>query len=98
MSEIEIYGTLGAIFFGICALPQAFKVWQTQSTKSLSLMFLILWALGEIFMWTYVIKDNSASGNIQWPLHANYIFNALILIYLLYKKIKNKKKWNKYNG
>ena len=83
---ISLLGTLGAIFFGISALPQVIQVWKTQDTTSLSKMFLILWALGLVFMWCYIICQNAAVGVIQWPLHGNYFFNGLMLIYLLYKK------------
>lgn len=89
---ISLLGILGAIFFGVCALPQVIQVWKTQDTYSISKMFLILWALGAIFMWAYVIAQNASIGVIQWPLHANYFFNSLMLIYLLYKKFMEKKK------
>ena len=88
---IEAFGILGAIFFGICALPQVIQVWKTQDTTSLSKMFLILWGLGEVFMWCYVIMQNASVGIIQWPLHGNYFFNGLMLMYLLYKKFTEKK-------
>ena len=85
-------GILGAIFFAICALPQVIQVWKTQDTSSLSKLFLILWGLGEGLTWTYVILQNLALGIIQWPLHINYFFNGLMLLYLLYKKFTEKKK------
>lgn len=89
---IEIFGILGAIFFGICALPQVIHIWRTQDTSSLSKLFLIFWGLGEVCMWIYIIMQNASVGIIQWPLHANYFFNGLMLIYLLYKKMMEKKK------
>jgi uncharacterized protein with PQ loop repeat len=85
----EIFGTLGAIFFAICAYPQVYQVWKTQDTKAISFLFLVFWVLGEIFMWTYVILQNYETKIVQWPLHANYFMNAFSLVYLLYKKIKN---------
>lgn len=85
-----LMGILGAFFFGICAFPQVIHVWRTQNTESLSKAFLVTWALGEGCMWTYVCLQNASSGIIQWPLHANYFLNALGLIYLLYKKLKEK--------
>jgi uncharacterized protein with PQ loop repeat len=84
---IEILGILGALFFGICAFPQVYKVWKTQDTESLSLMFLIFWSLGEIFMWSYVILENNSSNSWQWPLHINYLLNFISLGYLVTKKI-----------
>ena len=85
----EVFGILGAIFFGVCAFPQVYQVWKTQETKAISLLFLILWALGEVFMWTYIILDNISTNNCQWPLHFNYLLNALSLGYLITKKVRN---------
>lgn len=82
-----LFGFLGAVFFSICAIPQAWQVWKTQDAKSLSLSFLILWILGEIFMWLYVILQNISVHVMQWPLHINYLINGILLVYLVYKKI-----------
>lgn len=84
---ISLFGFLGATFFSICAIPQAWQVWKTQDAKSLSLSFLILWILGEIFMWLYVILQNISVHVMQWPLHINYLINGILLVYLVYKKI-----------
>jgi uncharacterized protein with PQ loop repeat len=83
----NILGIIGALLLSLCAIPQAIQVFKTQNTKSLSLLFLLLWTSGEIFMWIYVILQNITTYTFQWPLHINYLFNILILIYLLIKKI-----------
>jgi uncharacterized protein with PQ loop repeat len=88
---MELFGAMGAFFFAICAFPQVYQVWKTQETKALSLSFLIFWALGEIWMWVYIIMQNAETGLIQWPLHINYFVNALSLVYLLYKKLTEKR-------
>jgi uncharacterized protein with PQ loop repeat len=85
---IDLLGTIGAICFALCALPQAVQVWRTQDTRALSLAFLLLWAGGEVCMWAYVLLDNMARGAWQWPLHANYAGNAVLLGYLLIKKVQ----------
>jgi len=82
----NLFGTLGAIFFAICAYPQVYQVWITGKTDDLSGLFLIFWALGEIFMWGYVFIENRESRRWQWPLHANYFMNSLSLVYLLFMK------------
>ena len=83
---INSIGFLGAIFFGICALPQVIQVWKTQDTKSISKMFLILWTLGEIFSFIYVILQPI----ILWPIIINYVFNGILLLYLDFKKFTEK--------
>jgi uncharacterized protein with PQ loop repeat len=84
-----ILGTLGALFFAVCAFPQVYYIYKTNNTAAMSLSFISLWALGEIFMWAYVILQNGLTGDWQWPLHINYALNAIALSYLLYKKIVN---------
>lgn len=87
MKKIQnLFGTLGAIFFAICAYPQVYQVWTTRDTAALSGLFLVFWALGEVFTWTYVILDNKHVGRIQWPLHVNYLLNSISLMYLIWMK------------
>lgn len=88
---ITTIGFIGAFLFGICAFPQVYQVWKTQDTKSLSLSFLIIWALGEVFTWIYIVLQNIELEIIQWPLHMNYFLNSIGLTYLLYKKLSLKK-------
>lgn len=82
---MELFGAMGAFFFAICAFPQVYQVWKTKETKALSLSFLIFWALGEVFSFIYVI----AQDLILWPIVCNYMFNFILLVYLLYKKCSN---------
>ena len=84
----EISGWIGAFFFAICSIPQAMKIWKTKRADDLSMAFLVYWALGEGFMWNFIILSDIASGKIQYPLHANYFFNSLLLGYLIYGKIR----------
>ena len=79
---ITAIGFLGALFFGICSFPQVYQVWKTQDTKSLSKMFLILWALGEGLSFIYIVSQPI----ILWPIVINYVFNGLLLSYLVFKK------------
>lgn len=82
----NLFGTLGAIFFAICAYPQVYQVWLTKDTSSLSGLFLVFWALGEVFMWSYVIMENKSTQRWQLPLHANYLLNSISLVYLIWMK------------
>jgi uncharacterized protein with PQ loop repeat len=84
---ISLLGILGSLFFAICALPQVIQVWKTQDTTSISKMFLIFWALGEVLSFVYVICQSL----ILWPIICNYVFNGIMLGYLLYKKFTEKK-------
>jgi uncharacterized protein with PQ loop repeat len=86
-----IIGLIGSIAFGICALPQAIQVYKTGNTDGLSGMFLLLWSIGEVFTFTYVIIDNIKTGSIMIPLYINYTLNGLLVGYLDYKKIVNRR-------
>jgi uncharacterized protein with PQ loop repeat len=84
----EIFGWIGAFFFAICSIPQALKIWKTHKADDLSMAFLIYWAIGEICMWTYVGIIDYVGNTIRYPLHANYFFNSILLVYLIYGKIR----------
>lgn len=92
----EVLGWIGASAFALCALPQAIKVYVDKDASGLSWLFLILWATGEVLTWTYVIIHNILNDLFQLPLHLNYFFNFIILIYLMYGKVvyKNMRKLN----
>ena len=82
----EYIGWLGAFFFAICAIPQVVKTYRTRETGDLSFMFLLLWLLGEIFTFTYIIIDDLEIGITHFPLYTNYIFNIVLVVYLVYAK------------
>jgi uncharacterized protein with PQ loop repeat len=85
---MEVIGWVGAISFAICSYPQVYKTWRTKSSRDLSFLFLITWFVGEVCTWVYVAHGNYLTGNWQWPLHFNYFFNFLGLVYLLWAKIR----------
>ncbi len=92
----EFMGWIGAALFAICALPQAIKTFKTKKADDLSFIFLILWYLGEIFTFFYLIFDDIKNNTYHYPLYVNYIFNILIVTYLLYaKKIYKQSKESK---
>ncbi len=79
-------GWIGAILFGICAVPQVIHTWKTKSAKDLSWLFLLFWFFGEIFTLTYIFYDDFLNQIYHYPLYFNYIFNIVLLFYLLYAK------------
>ncbi len=52
----------------------------------LSWLFLLFWFFGEIFTFTYLIVDDIKVGTTHFPLYINYVFNTLMVIYLMYAK------------
>ncbi|MCT4639087.1 MAG: PQ-loop domain-containing transporter [Bacteroidales bacterium] len=86
----EYIGWIGSIFFAICALPQVVQTFRTKSAKDLNSLFLLLWLLGEIFTFWYVLYDDFSKKEYHYPLYFNYVFNLLMLVYLVYAKITYK--------
>ena len=85
---MEFVGWIGAILFSLCAVPQAIYVYRTHNVDGLSRLFLQMWLWGEIFTLVYVLHNNIITGNFQWPLYANYLFNIGIVLYIIYAKYR----------
>ncbi len=88
----EVIGWIGAALFAICALPQAVKTFKTKKADDLSWLFLLLWFFGEIFTFIYLIIDDLKLNTTHFPLYINYVFNTLIVVYLMYAKKHYKSK------
>lgn len=71
----EIIGYIGSLCFAICGLPQAIKSWKDGNSEGLTVSFLVLWLLGEVFTIWYVLDTNK-----EIPLLMNYSFNILLLL------------------
>lgn len=86
LQSTELVGWIGAFFFAICAIPQAWKSLKDKHSDGLSLMFLVYWLLGEIFMTIYVWP----TGDL--PLLSNYFINLLLTSIIFYYKVMPNKK------
>ncbi|PJE51191.1 MAG: hypothetical protein COV29_02870 [Candidatus Yanofskybacteria bacterium CG10_big_fil_rev_8_21_14_0_10_36_16] len=82
----QIIGYFGAFLFAICAVPQVVKTWKTKKAGDLSLLFLLFWFFGELLTFTYIIVDDLLLGITHYPLYINYLFNIVLVSYLLYAK------------
>jgi uncharacterized protein with PQ loop repeat len=81
---LEHIGWLGGIFLAICGAPQAYKSFKEKHSNGISLGFLILWTLGEIFTLIYIIPK------MDLPLLFNYGMNLIFLgVIWKYKLKKN---------
>jgi uncharacterized protein with PQ loop repeat len=91
----QVLGWIGAILFAICAVPQVIKTYKTKEADDLSWLFLLFWIGGEILTFIYIIIDDISLNITHYPLYINYVFNILLVMYLLYAKAKYKKKRTK---
>ena len=89
---IEAIGWIGSMAFAICAFPQCYKTYKTKSTKDLSWLMLILWLIGGVFSFIYVLSMNLDMGEYQFPLLVNYIFSSSCNIHLIGSKVIYEKK------
>ena len=78
---MEMMGYLGAIFLGVCAFPEMIRTIKDGKCH-LGWTFLMMWYLGEVFMFIYIIPLRDI------PLLFNYAFNILILSVMVVYKIK----------
>lgn len=81
---LEIVGWIGSILFATCSIPQVKQVYTTKNTKGLSMLFLQMWLWGEIFSFIYILGNET----LQWPLVTNYLFNILLVVYLVIAKVR----------
>lgn len=86
---LEIIGWTGSMLFALCAVPQAYKSWQDGHSSGLSWTFLIMWFLGEILSFAYIMHKNDVL-----PLIANYILNFTFLIVIIKYKLYPRKQTN----
>lgn len=82
----EVIGWAGSIMLSICAAPQVYHTWKTKKVGDLSWGFLWLWFLGEVFTFAYIIVGDIEAQIFHLPLYLNYLFNTLMVLYLLYAK------------
>ncbi len=82
----DIFGWAGAFLFTVCAVPQVIKTWRTKKAEDLSMLFLLFWLGGEILTMFYIIVDDVLLKITHFPLYLNYIFNTILVLYLIYVK------------
>lgn len=76
---VDIIGWIGAICFSVCAAPQAYKSYKEKSSEGISILFLGLWYVGELFTLMYVSLTTA-----QLPLIVNYVFNIICILIIIY--------------
>ena len=78
-------GTAAGVVSTIAFLPQVFKIWQTQSTKDISLGMYSLYSLGLVLWGLYALMIKS------WPLLMTEIITGVMTGYILMIKVKGLK-------
>lgn len=81
ISIINFTGWVGSILFAICAIPQAYKSYCDKHSNGLSILFLLIWFIGEVLTLIYVILLESIN---LLPLIFNYGCNLFCLLIIMY--------------
>ena len=81
-----VLGWIGAFLFAVCAVPQVVKTWRSRSAGDLSWLFLLFWLFGEVLTLVYIITDDILESITHYPLYLNYMFNTVLVVYLIYAK------------
>jgi len=84
MLDLQTIGYIGSIMLAICGAPQAYKSYKEKHSDGISLGFLVLWTLGEIFTFIYI------TPKMDIPLMLNYGSN-LVFLSIIWKYKFNKK-------
>lgn len=79
---MEIVGWISAILLIACGIPQAVRCVKKGSAEGLSSLFIWMWFIGEVFGLFYVIDQGSL------PMIANYTFNGIVCMVLLYYVVR----------
>ena len=82
---LENIGWLGSILLAFCGLPQAIESIKTKSSEGLTWGFIIMWFLGEICTFVYILPK------LDLPLLFNYTANIIFLAIIIYFKLMPKK-------
>lgn len=87
-----LFGTIGAISFAICTLPQVIKTYRSKTSTELSLLFILLSLSGNVFYGAYLIYNNFQKGFVEnIPIYGNYGIALTLVMILLILKIKYRK-------
>ena len=83
----NLIGLFGTLMLSFCGIPQALKSIKEKSSKGVSLLFLLMWLFGEVFVFYYVMKTS-----LDFILLANYLLNIVLVTIILFYKIPFKRK------
>lgn len=80
---IETIGWIGSLLLAYCALPQVILTIRTKSAKGISWGFLLMWSIGEILTFIYIV-----STTMSPPLLINYGLNIIFLVIIIFYKLR----------
>lgn len=79
-------GWFGNILLSIGIFPQVILTWKSHDVASFSWSFLLMWSIGVLLTFIYILFDNIQDKKFQYPLLLNYLVNILGTSYLVFAK------------
>jgi len=76
---VKIIAYISSMFLAFCSVPEVLHTIEKGRNDS-SWMFLVLWGLGELGFFVYVLPKK------DWPLLFNYVLNIILISILIYYK------------
>jgi len=86
MIDLITIGYVGSILLAVCGAPQAYMSYKQGHSDGISILFLLMWSLGEILTLIYIIPK------IDIPLLLNYTSNIIFLSVIWKFKLFKRKK------
>lgn len=83
----QLVGWIGSIAYAICGAPQAYDSWKKGHSRGMTWGFFVLWSIGEVFTFLYIIPMHSAAMVTNYSV--NLVFLCIIGWYKIYPR-KNK--------
>lgn len=80
---MKFFGYLGSFMLSVCSLPQVVKIVRHRHADGTSLLFLIIWLIGNISMQIYVIS----SRGLDYPALVSYWVNDIMIGIMLWYKL-----------
>lgn len=84
---MQTIGWIGGLALSFCGIPQAWQCYRQGNSNGLSNGFIILWAMGELFTFSYILYDSKTFPITSWPLIVNYTSNITMLAIMVRYKI-----------
>lgn len=79
---LDIIGWVGGILLTFCGVPLAIQAYKEGHCRAYNWTFLNMWFWGEVGVLTIVLDPPI------WPLILNYSFNILLILVLVYYKVR----------
>lgn len=85
---LELIGYAGGLLLAFCGIPLLWDVYRSKNPDKVSIPFMMVWLLGEIFTIIFVLEEAPEA-----PLILNYSLNIILIVTILifWKRYKDER-------